>query len=177
MPFTVPDNPYLDALVATCRDGTTADCRDELVATFGFAVPDEKALATIAAHAPHGVVELGAGTGYWAKLLHDRGVDIVAYDLAPPPSPANRWFAGREPWFPVQQADELIVDEHPTRTLLIVWPTRNENWAARAAELHLANGGHRLVYVGQEPGAGPATPGSTRCSDSAAGASPASTVS
>ena len=34
----------------------------------------------------------------------------------------------------------------------MVWPTRNEDWAADAAELHLANGGRRLVYVGEPPG-------------------------
>ena len=27
---------------------------------------------------------MGAGTGYWAALLRSRGVDIVAYDVAPP---------------------------------------------------------------------------------------------
>lgn len=27
------------------------------------------------------IVEMGAGTGYWAKLLELRGVDIICYDL------------------------------------------------------------------------------------------------
>jgi hypothetical protein len=30
------------------------------------------------------VVEVGAGTGYWAALLRARGVDVVAYDVRPP---------------------------------------------------------------------------------------------
>lgn len=30
------------------------------------------------------VVEMGAGTGYWAALLQQRGVDVVALDRHPP---------------------------------------------------------------------------------------------
>lgn len=119
---------------------------------YGFAIPSEDALDLIAAQSPGGVVELGAGTGYWARLLADRGVDVVAYDLAPPPSQDNRWFAGQTPWFPVEPGDEGVVARHADRTLLLVWPARNETWAADAAVAHLANGGQRLVYVGEPPG-------------------------
>ena len=37
-------------------------------------------------------VQLGAGAGYWAARLADRGVDITAFDTAPPPS-AYLWHA------------------------------------------------------------------------------------
>jgi protein-L-isoaspartate O-methyltransferase len=40
------------------------------------------ALALLAARAP--LVEVGAGTGYWAAALRRRGVDVLAYDLNPP---------------------------------------------------------------------------------------------
>ena len=30
------------------------------------------------------MIEVGAGTGYWASLLQARGVNITAYDLQPP---------------------------------------------------------------------------------------------
>lgn len=106
----------------------------------------------IADHSPHGVVEVGAGLGYWARLLADRGVDVVAYDIAPPPSPDNRWFAGVHPWFPVAAADERVVAEHPDRTLVLIWPTPRQTWGADAALLHAASGGRRLVYVGEPPG-------------------------
>jgi hypothetical protein len=36
------------------------------------------ALAAIARYAP--IVEMGAGTGYWARCLRERGIDAVAYD-------------------------------------------------------------------------------------------------
>lgn len=144
-------NPYLDEWNRH-RQRSDAPGRDELVSRYGFAVPDDAALELVARHAPEGVVELGAGLGYWARLLADRGTDVVAYDLAPPPSPDNQWFSGAQPWFPVAAGDERIVSEHPGRTLLLVWPTRNESWGADAALLHAAAGGRRLVYVGEPPG-------------------------
>ena len=144
-------NPYLDAHARWTRDSARPG-RAALLASYGFAVPDERALRMIADHAPAGVVEIGAGLGYWARLLHERGVEVVAYDVAPPPSAENRWFADRSPWFPVQPGDERAVIAHARRTLLLVWPTRNEGWAADAAELHHASGGRRLVYVGEDPG-------------------------
>lgn len=148
----IAGNPYLDAYRRWQKAPDSVDGRDELLMRFGFVVPDATALLLIAVHSPAGVVEVGAGTGYWARLLHERDVDVVAYDLAPPPSTDNPWFAGQQPWFPVEAGDEQIVARHPERTLLLVWPTRNEDWAADAAQLHLAQGGQRLVYVGEPPG-------------------------
>jgi hypothetical protein len=140
-------NPLLDALDET----ETAD-RDELIARYGFAVPTDEALSAVARASPDGVVELGAGTGYWARQLHDRGVRVSAFDRHPPPSTANQWFAGQIPWFPIQCGDEAVITAYPDRTLLIVWPTRDECWAADAIELYHQIGGQRVVYVGEGPG-------------------------
>ena len=125
---------------------------ETLIARYGFAVPSTEALQVIARAAPAGLVEVGAGTGYWARLLSDSGVDVVAYDLFPPPSSANRWFAGSHTWFPVAAADETVVTHYGERALLLVWPTRKEAWAARAAQLYHAVGGHRLLFVGEKAG-------------------------
>lgn len=123
-----------------------------LLRRYSFAVPIEEALAAIAAVSPSGVAEVGAGTGYWARLLHERGVDVVAYDLFPPPTPESPWFAGVTPWYPVRPGGEDAVIAHHDRTLLLIWPTRNEEWAARSAARHHATGGQHLVYVGEGPG-------------------------
>src|SRR5690606_24519007 len=71
---------------------------------------------------------------------------------APAPSPQNQWFAGSEPWFPVRQGDHTVVRDHASRTLLLVWPTRNEDWPADALGLFAAAGGQRVAYVGEPPG-------------------------
>lgn len=77
----------------------------------------------------------------------------MAYDASPPPpSSDSQWFARVTPWYPVARDDGRVVTEHADRTLLLVWPTRDESWAARAAiDFHTA-GGRSLVYVGEGPG-------------------------
>lgn len=52
--------------------------REVLRAKYAFAVPSERALAAIVALDP--IVEMGAGTGYWARCLQARGADVLAYD-------------------------------------------------------------------------------------------------
>lgn len=119
---------------------------------YAYGIPTEAALDAIAAVSPGGVVELGAGTGYWARLLHDRGVDVVAYDVAPPETGANRFADARAAWFPVLRGDDLAVARHADRTLLVVWPNPNETWAGDAVARFHAAGGQTLVYVGEGPG-------------------------
>ena len=126
--------------------------REQAIARFAFAVPDDAALDAIRVASPRGVVEIGAGTGYWAHLLHDHGVDVVAYDPAPAPSPENRWFAESPAWFAVTAADHTSVEAHAERTLLLVWPTRNEDWAADAVGRFAAAGGTTLAYAGEPTG-------------------------
>jgi len=133
---------------------TFPTCRPGWMETVAFALPSESVLRAIAEASPHGVVEIGAGTGYWARLLHDRGVDVVAFDVAPPPSVDNPWFAGMTPWYPVRLGDESAVDRHARRTLLLVWPTRNEDWGAAAVERFAEAGGERLAFVGETVGGG-----------------------
>ena len=50
---------------------------------FSCAIPTEGALQAIA-DLKMPVVEVGCGSGYWARLLRGRGVDVLAYDLHPP---------------------------------------------------------------------------------------------
>jgi hypothetical protein len=147
--MTGPWNPLLD--LHREHHGRAA-ARDEALRQYGFAVPTPDALAAIAAHAPSGVVELGAGTGYWARVLVGAGVDVVAYDLDPPPSPTSKWFAGTTPWHAIALGDERAVSAHPDRTLLLVWPTRGELWPAEAVERFHAAGGSTIAYVGEGPG-------------------------
>lgn len=126
--------------------------RDELTRRYAFGIPTEASLLSIATFSPTGVVELGAGTGYWARLLHDKGVDVVAYDLRPPPD--NLFFPGSETWFPVSSGDESVVERHAQRTLLLVWPTWNEVWPGEAVRRYHAAGGLRVVFLGGGPGSG-----------------------
>jgi hypothetical protein len=145
-------NPLLTAWQEAVVAGRDPEARDELVRAFAFAIPDEPALAAVRRLSPAGVVEVGAGTGYWARLLEERGVDVLAVDASPPPGGDNPWFAAVAPWTQVAPADESIVDEHADRTLLLVWPTRDETWAADAVARYAAAGGQVVLHVGEPPG-------------------------
>lgn len=115
-------------------------------------MPNQLAVDAIARCSPVGVVELGAGLGYWAKILQNAGIDVAAYDIAPPPSAQNRWYAGCDPWHPVQEGGVSSIGRHRDRTLLLVWPTRNETWAADALALHHRSAGATVAVVGEPPG-------------------------
>lgn len=126
--------------------------RHEAVGRYAHAIPSPSAVRYIAASCPSDVVELGAGSGYWAHVLTEAGVDVVAYDLEPVEEGSNDFFGPILPWFPVLRGDETSLPDHAKRALLLVWPTRNEEWPARAVSGFHAAGGTRLVYVGEPPG-------------------------
>lgn len=145
-------NPLHEEWQAAATEDRLSACRDVLVSEYSFAVPTPGALAAVAAASAMGVVEIGAGTGYWARLLHERGVDVLAFDVAPAPSHENPWFSLVAPWFDVVAADHTVVDAHGERTLLLVWPTKNESWASECLERFAAAGGRHVIYVGEGPG-------------------------
>jgi len=55
------------------------DVGDPVRQKYAWACPDTRALNILAECAP--LCEIGAGHGYWAHCLRERGVDINAYDL------------------------------------------------------------------------------------------------
>lgn len=113
-------NPLLDERHQAGPVGRRHPVRQRLVRRYAYGVTNDEALEAIVAASPAGVVELGAGTGYWARLLHERGVDVIAYDRWPPGSGANDFVDDDVQWFPVREGDERAVAGHADRTLLLV---------------------------------------------------------
>jgi hypothetical protein len=146
-------NPLLEAWEGADLGRPDPRLRSRLLTKYSFAIPTAAALEAIAAEAADvGVLEVGAGTGYWAHLLRQHGVDVLATDADPAPSRSSRWFAGSQPWTQLVASDHSIAGNHPDRTLLIVWPTKDEIWAAEALEIYWSAGGHTVIYVGERPG-------------------------
>lgn len=133
--------------------------RRDLARTYSWAVPDDAALDAIAEHSPAGVVEIGAGGGYWAGLLRARGVDVIAYD--PDPVAGYPHQGGARPgqnaetrWSNVSWSDVLLADHHaaahhPDRALLLVWPSYDEPWTDQVLDLYE---GGTVIYVGEAGG-------------------------
>lgn len=99
------------------------NCREMLTHLYAYAVPNAAALELLGRFSP--VIEMGAGTGYWAHMMRERGVDIVAYDVAPP-SPdhkAKNEYHGQLPcWTSVGMGGPELLSHHPGRTLFLCYP-------------------------------------------------------
>lgn len=99
---------------------------------YAWGVPSHRALKEIADVSPNGVIECGAGTGYWACLLHEEyGVDVVAYDSHPCHDGAylNGFhtlgkMGNAIPFAHVDEGGAEAAACHPDRTLLLCWPPR-----------------------------------------------------
>jgi len=102
---------------------------------FSWAVPTYEAIEAIGRYATK-VVDMGAGSGYWAWLMRQAGIDVVAIDEAPPPFT----------WTKVAKANERVILDHPDRTLFLCWPPWGTDMAFNTLTLHR---GDYVVYVGE----------------------------
>lgn len=91
----------------------------DLERRYAYAVPNNEALATLLALGP--LVEIGAGGGYWARLLIDRCGDVIAYDRTPLD---DIWANIAPPWSPVLPGGIEAARAHPDRALFVCWPPR-----------------------------------------------------
>ncbi|MFI5715165.1 hypothetical protein [Nocardia sp. NPDC051750] len=129
-----------------------------LQAAYAYAIPSPETLDWMTAFSDgRKVVELGAGRGYWARLLTDRGVMVQAFDSEPPDSSANLSFpptAGQPAvWFPVGGPGEFAAELDEDSVLFLCWPPGWGNpMASRALELFESRGGRRLMFVGEPRG-------------------------
>lgn len=154
-------NPYLKKLKKIIEDNSglgrneLADLllseRGDLVSDYSFTIPYHAILEKVASYSP--IVEIGAGSGYWARCLSEMGADVVAYDSFPPGggSPwdwrsGNPWFD--DAWFGIIRGDESAAALHPDRTLLLAWPLPLNPMAYNALVCYRNAGGRTLIYIG-----------------------------
>jgi hypothetical protein len=151
-------NPYLEEFEATApaalvpasmRKLTTERhfLRQALVAKYAWAIPSQAAVELLVRCSP--LVEMGAGTGYWAWLIRQAGGDVLAFDRYPPPDRRNRWHAGERQWTEVQPGGARRLVHHRDRTLFLCWPPDDEPMAMDSLRSY---GGSRVVYVGEPAG-------------------------
>lgn len=124
-----------------------AAARLSLAQEYSYVVPTDDLLRVLGRYQP--IVELGAGTGYWARLLRDRGIDIVAYDIRPLHcGRTNRYHPGKREWTTIIEGDVASISRHSDRTLFVCWPpVYSELWdAARFYS------GSTVAYIGDYGG-------------------------
>jgi hypothetical protein len=100
------------------------DADDDLLTLaqqYAYVFPSDSALSMLAGLGP--LVEIGAGTGYWALRLRSIGVDIVAFDQAPVDGErANRCHFPTRPWTHIEQGDQTALPGYADRCLFVCWP-------------------------------------------------------
>lgn len=131
--------------------------RDRFISTFGFSVPCREALDLIVQHGP--IVEVGAGTGAWAKLIQNRGAEVIATDTctehrADEPGRTHYGFDhGR--WAKVIELGAAQAVETYQGTVFCSWPSLDSTWLKEAGEA--MQPGRHLIVVREECTAGPET--------------------
>jgi tetratricopeptide (TPR) repeat protein len=147
--LTETSNPLLELVDLMESRYSASDtrrfCRDLIVRKYSWAIPSNAALTAIINCGP--IVEVGAGTGYWAALLRRRGADIIAYDALPAETKRNGYTSRNVSWTEVLLGSESTVAFHPDRTLMLCWPPNRDVMATKALEFYT---GDRLIYIGEE---------------------------
>lgn len=117
----------------------------DLMHRYSWSIPDPIALEQLVALDLGPIVEIGAGTGYWANLLTQLNVDIVCYDAHPPARGPNNWHKFGDQWTPINAAGVEAAAAHPSRALLLSWPPHNDPMATTALSLYQ---GDTVIYMG-----------------------------
>lgn len=103
---------------------------------YAWAIPDGPALKKIASYSP--IIEIGAGTGYWANQLTRCGADVVAFDV----------YRGKveRRWFDVKVGNEKAISLHPKRTLFLCWHPHKSSMAHECLKKFK---GDTVIYIGE----------------------------
>jgi hypothetical protein len=175
-PATTVANPYWEEIERTGlpdrdrsfsrfdvdRELSFIYARDNLTVKYSWAISDPVTVRFVARWLAPRAVEMGAGTGYWAWLMRQSGVDMLAYDKTPASSGKyNHWHTPRDPktgkpiYQPMPSYSEVlpgkpaILSQHTDRTLFLCWPPYDD---LMAADCLAAYAGKRVVYIGESDG-------------------------
>jgi hypothetical protein len=92
--------------------------RTELCSYIAWAIPNTSAIQTLLSLGP--IIEIGAGTGYWAYILTKHGGDVIAYDMQD--SHEGQSYRFRHSLVQNGGVEQIHQKCHSHRTLLLCWP-------------------------------------------------------
>lgn len=152
------ETPAPDVLMQW-RDG----CRDFLCNLYAYATLSSVVVGDVSSFlldANLGVVEIGAGTGYIAKLLQDRGVTVDAWDVHPTSdddstsqsSTMNEYHGNTPSFLTVKKCSKLPKVDCTTKALLLCYPPPGSSMAHDTLQMYLQNGGKYLIHIGEFKG-------------------------
>lgn len=142
------------------RDARRYHCR-----RYAWAIPNEEAIKTIIKYSP--LIEIGAGNGYWARLIADAGGEIIAYDndltrlnshMAIPEEINGtrywhilheKYMHPRKYFYPVHKGDFSELASSVSKTLFLCWPPYDDPMSFECLK---AFKGKHLIFVGEKKG-------------------------
>lgn len=148
------------------KSGSDFAHRQELVRQYSWAIPSPEAIKWIVERTKS-IVEIGAGRGYWAKLLATAGAEVFAYDTSVVKGKMgkNGWHNPRSMlapdhlsspesesgtlFYPVKRGGPIRVSDHPDSILMLCWPPHSSRMAAQCLKFYQGN---RLIYIGEWDG-------------------------
>jgi hypothetical protein len=119
------------------------ECKQRMRCEYAYAIPCDDAISAIAKHG--NVVEIGAGTGYWAMLLEEAGVDVVCYDNRCSHFLDHQYGKYHE----VLDGGPMSAGRHSDRTLFLCWPPYDD---PMASDCLLYYKGDTIAFVGEDEG-------------------------
>ena len=146
-------NPYLARYlrlikdtedVATNGDSEIAPCarydrRREMIKVFSWAIPNDAAIRLLRRHSP--LIEIGAGTGYWAWMVEQEGGIVLTYDSW------QAHFKTETRWMRVKRGGPAMIKYHPEATLFLCWPPYDEPMAHTCPKNY---SGEFFLYEGED---------------------------
>jgi hypothetical protein len=153
-------NPYWRDVVETCGGLEPLSCvpphqRLTLIHRYAHTISDPRTIGFLIEHANVGegrVVEIGAGTGYWAAMFDQAGIRVNAFDQAPPDRFPNQYHhPATQPehapiglFHPVAQGGPEQAAFFPDHVLFMAWPPPDPF----ALDVLNHYQGNRFIYMG-----------------------------
>lgn len=130
-------NPYFELFqeLQSADPKLQIQLRKKLIWAFSWAIPTDEVISSICQYSP--IVELGAGTGYWAWLLEQKGAKVVAFDIEPKQPPQ---------WHSILEGSSEVLSQYSDHTLFLCWPPYDLPMAENALRTYQ---GEFLIYVGE----------------------------
>ena len=119
--------------------------RNEAVKRWAWAIPTPEIIQKIKEYSP--LIEIGAGNGYWALLLKNAGINIIAYDINGPKS--SHYFMDDTLYYPVKKGGPHKLIKYRNRNLFLCWPPYDTKMAYECI-IHFH--GKYVIYIGEKSG-------------------------
>ena len=120
--------------------------REKYITTIGWAIPSDEAINEITNFVgQETILEIGAGLGYWAKLLQDKGVIVIPTD-----NKETHWKHSKHPLHTKvirAKHTDAIKKYKEASVLFLCWPPYDKPMAEESLNLFK---GRKVIYVGEE---------------------------